>query len=153
MNRNPPGSQPKAGPTLAAGGERRPAEWMAQHFRDPAAAGEKASLSNAQIRSLTALVTNLDASAAMELAAAPELPVRGADIYVSQGCSNCHVVDGVGQSVGPVLDGIGLRRDAVWLEQHFRAPADLSKGSVMPPLDLPQPEMDAIVAYMLSLTH
>lgn len=147
------GGQPKAGPTLTAGRERRAPAWMAQHFQDPTAAGEEASLSDAQVRTLSALATTVDAANGTELAAAPILPVRGAQIYVSQGCSSCHVVNGAGQSVGPVLDGVGLRRSARWLEDHFRSPAEFSEGSVMPPLDLPQPEMDAIVAYMLSLTH
>jgi cbb3-type cytochrome oxidase cytochrome c subunit len=51
------------------------------------------------------------------------------------------------------LNGVGERRDGAWLRGHFRDPAAYVEGSTMPPVALPDPEMEALVAYMLALKN
>jgi cbb3-type cytochrome oxidase cytochrome c subunit len=63
-------------------------------------------------------------------------------------------VNGEGQTVGPTLNGVGERRDGAWLSGHFREPTAFVEGSLMPPYDsLAEPEMEALVAYMLALKN
>ena len=46
----------------------------------------------------------------------------------------------------------GVGSNASWHERHFRNPRSMSPGSVMPSYDyLSQEELDALVAYTLSL--
>lgn len=83
--------------------------------------------------------------------AAPEL-ARGAKLFNDRGCRGCHKLDGVGGSIGPALDGVGMKRSADWLEAHFKNPASVSPGSGMPPQKFSPPDLDAITLFMLSQT-
>jgi mono/diheme cytochrome c family protein len=74
-------------------------------------------------------------------------------VYSAQQCAICHLVNGEGQTIGPPLNGVGKRRDGPWLTEHFREPAALVEGSTMPPFPLAEPEMKALVDYMLALRH
>lgn len=83
--------------------------------------------------------------------AAPEL-ARGAELFAERGCRGCHKLDGVGGSIGPALDGVGLKRTPDWLEKHFLAPSSVSPGSGMPPQKLARADLDALTMFMLSQT-
>ena len=72
-------------------------------------------------------------------------------IYQESQCGACHVVNGSGEESGPPLNGVGQRRTAEWLEDHFRDPQKFDPQSVMPPYDFPPEDMKAIVAYMQAL--
>jgi len=72
-------------------------------------------------------------------------------LYVEHECGVCHVVNGAGQTVGPPLNGVGGRRDRDWLVGHFRDPQKFSPGSMMPPYEFSEDEMDAMVRYLLAL--
>jgi mono/diheme cytochrome c family protein len=126
---------------------------MAQHLADPSTVTQQPEMSPVQLQSLTALVGNLTPANGTAVANAPDLPVFGAHVYASQQCAFCHLVNGEGQTLGPPLNGVGQRRDAAWLTGHFREPAALVEGSTMPPFPLPDPEMEALVAYMLALKN
>jgi len=54
-------------------------------------------------------------------------PAKGAQIYASQGCAGCHMVNGQGGVLGPVLSDIGYLRGAPYLRQ-----AILDPGAVLP---------------------
>ena len=144
---------PKAGPTLSTVVARQSEDWMARHFQDPSAAGRDAKLTAAQVRNLTSFAVNLTAANGPAVANAPNLPVYGAALYASNQCAFCHIVNGEGQTVGPPLNGVAVRHDAEWITGHFREPAAYVQGSTMPPLTLPDEQMDAVVAYMLSLPN
>jgi cbb3-type cytochrome oxidase cytochrome c subunit len=77
--------------------------------------------------------------------------VQGALVYQSNHCDACHQIKGVGKTLGPPLDGVGSRRDRAWLEQHFRDPQAVSKGTMMPPYKFTDADMDAICKYLLQL--
>jgi ubiquinol-cytochrome c reductase cytochrome b subunit len=148
------GGDPKAGPELSTGMDRPPEEWMARHFQDPSETGQDRGLSQPQVEHLIALVNSLTPANGSAVAKAPESPVLGAHVYASQQCVFCHLVNGEGQTVGPTLNGVGERRDGAWLSGHFREPTAFVEGSLMPPYDsLAEPEMEALVAYMLALKN
>lgn len=46
---------------------------------------------------------------------------RGAVVFRREGCKNCHVLLGNGNAKGPDLDGMGNRRDRVWLNAYLSA--------------------------------
>jgi len=72
-------------------------------------------------------------------------------VYQSQGCSNCHAINGIGGSSGPDLTRVGARHDRDWFIGHFKDPQKFVKNSAMPPVSLPDPEIDQLTAYMLTL--
>lgn len=147
------GGDPKPGPALSTAMNRQDEDWLSRHFQDPSATGQQRGLTQPQVRNLTALITNLTPANGSAFADAPEPPVFGAHVYAAQQCAFCHLVNGEGQTVGPPLNGVGERRDGAWLAGHFREPAAFVEGSTMPPFALADPEMEALVAYMLALRN
>lgn len=83
---------------------------------------------------------------------------KGKAVYAAQKCSVCHAVAGAGKKTSP-LDGVGskLTADEIreWLvnPKAATAKAKSTKKPVMPEKysKLPAAEIDALVAYMLSL--
>jgi mono/diheme cytochrome c family protein len=82
---------------------------------------------------------------------------RGATLFESNKCAVCHAVAGKGNAKHP-LDGAGKRLDAatvkLWLTDPKAAEAATGKKA-MPPMKsfaaLPKEDIDALVAYVLSL--
>ena len=82
---------------------------------------------------------------------------RGATLFESSKCTICHAVAGKGNAKHP-LDGAGARLDAatvkLWLTDAKAAEAKTGKKA-SPPMKnfstLPQEDIDALVAYVLSL--
>ena len=89
---------------------------------------------------------------------------RGEDLFHNSptaACASCHMVNGKGGDVGPILDGIAVRADKVYLAESLNDPnAKLAKGfesltiSPMPPLGvlLKEQEVADILAYLQTLT-
>jgi mono/diheme cytochrome c family protein len=82
---------------------------------------------------------------------------RGVKVYAEQKCGICHSIDGQGNTKGP-LDSVGLRLSADELREWMVHPAEMTaktKAGRKPPMraypSLPKEDLDAIVAYMLSL--
>jgi mono/diheme cytochrome c family protein len=82
---------------------------------------------------------------------------RGMKIYADQKCSICHSIDGKGNAKGP-LDSVGLKLSADEIREWIVHPADMTKKTKAerkPPMraypNLPKEDVDALVAYMLSL--
>jgi cytochrome c oxidase cbb3-type subunit 3 len=96
--------------------------------------------------------------------AAPQL-VRAKSAFHASGCLGCHKVSGVGGDDGPDLSRAGDKDPGQasfaavpgkasvdnWLAEHFRAPASVVVGSQMPPVNLPNAEIDELTMYTLSL--
>lgn len=83
--------------------------------------------------------------------AAPEL-ARGQQVFESGGCRGCHKLNGIGGNIGPELDKVGARRSPDWLKKHFLTPSAVTPNSAMPPQKLSEPDLEAIVLFMLSQT-
>ena len=86
-------------------------------------------------------------------------------LFHTFGCRGCHKVGGVGGDDGPDLTAVGNkdpgqlnfaqvageRTLANWLKQHFRSPASVVPGSVMPELGLTERQIDQLTLYVFSL--
>ena len=82
---------------------------------------------------------------------------RGMKVYAEQKCSICHSIDGKGNAKG-ALDSVGLKLKADEIREWIAHPADMTKKTKAerkPPMraypNLPKEDLDAVVAYMLSL--
>ena len=50
---------------------------------------------------------------------------RGRELFFGEAaCTTCHIVDGVGDSLGPNLSKVGARRGSEFLRQHVMDPSD-----------------------------
>lgn len=95
---------------------------------------------------------------------APRL-VEAKALFHNLGCRGCHSIGGIGGDDGPDLTLVGMRDPgqtnfshvpegrslAAWFAEHFRAPATVVPGSLMPALGLTEEQIDLLTLYMLSL--
>lgn len=138
------------------------ATWYEQHLEKQRTAPEPAwreSFGPLTSANLAAIQVVLDSRVG-----APKL-IEGKALFQSLGCRGCHKVNGVGGDDGPDLTMVGLRDPGQldfshvpgprtlpnWLAEHFRAPSVVVPGSQMPALGLSEAEIDALIAYLLSL--
>ena len=82
---------------------------------------------------------------------APEFAADGAALYQKSFCGTCHIVNGVGGKIGPVLNGLASRRTEAWTVEHFQQPQRMSPGTSMPPYQFSGPDMQNIVSYLFTL--
>ncbi len=147
---------PKLGPDLATAHAHRDAAWLIKHFKNPNQVVPGSNmppivLSDDELNALASFVLKLTPQNAGDVTSVPDKMVRGAQIYQDQGCGNCHMVNGQGAKIGPALNGLSARRDAKWVAAHFANPSAMSPGSIMPPSQFSPADMQAIVAYLMSL--
>ncbi|HWB85534.1 MAG TPA: cytochrome b N-terminal domain-containing protein [Bryobacteraceae bacterium] len=138
-----------AGPDLSHISARKDVAWMLSHFKQEA--GSAAQLTDAQWNSLAAFLGKLNPDSATAFQYAPEFAVQGAAVYQTNHCGACHMVNGVGVTVGPPLNGLSRRRARDWTEQHFADPQKLSPGSIMPPYKLSPTDLDHLTSYLFVL--
>jgi mono/diheme cytochrome c family protein len=81
----------------------------------------------------------------------------GMKVYADQKCSVCHSIAGKGNAKGP-LDDVGSRLTADQIREWMVSPAEMTKKTKAerkPPMraypNLAKADLDALVAYMLSL--
>jgi ubiquinol-cytochrome c reductase cytochrome b subunit len=145
--------EPKPGPNLATVTPRKPADWMIAHFKNPSQLIPGSNmppihLTDAQLNALSSLLLRITPENAVSVSEAPPEAVRGADIYVANGCASCHKVNGMGGDLGPSLNGVASRRTPEWIKKHFITPAALSPRSVMPPFQFSPEDEHALVKYL-----
>jgi mono/diheme cytochrome c family protein len=82
---------------------------------------------------------------------------KGMKVYGEQKCAMCHSIAGKGQVKGP-LDGVGSKLTADEIRQWIVNPKEMTaktKATRKPDMraypSLPKDDLDALVAYMLSL--
>jgi mono/diheme cytochrome c family protein len=82
---------------------------------------------------------------------------RGIKVYTDQKCAVCHSIAGKGNAKG-VLDDIGSRLSADEIRMWIVNPAEMTKktnAARKPPMraypNLAKDDLDAVVAYMMSL--
>ena len=154
---HPGGGNKGIGPELTKmPADHRNAAWLVPHFQNPAkvvpgSAMPPVQLKDADLNALSAFVMKLTPDNETSIMAAPDYVVQGALVYQNNHCNSCHQIGGVGQKLGPALDGVSERHDRAWLEQHFRDPQGTSKGTIMPPYKFSDADMDAICKYLLQL--
>ena len=88
-------------------------------------------------------------------------PARGADSIAVRGCGGCHAIEGIPGArgtVGPALDRLAFRgilpggapnttRNLLF---WIRFPQQVSPGTALPDLDIPENEARDIAAYLYS---
>ena len=93
--------------------------------------------------------------------ASDQLASDGAKVFADSPCTTCHMIQGISKGyIGPDLTHFGSRTTlaagvlkntpenvAKWIED----PQEIKPGANMPPLLLPGPKLDALVAYLESL--
>lgn len=144
------------GPDLTRITIHKDAAWMVEHFRRPSLLRPGSSmppiqLSDQQLGSLAAFLLKLNPTNATALQNAPEFALQGALVYQANHCGSCHLVNGVGQKVGPPLNGLAKRETRSWVEDHFAAPQKLTPGSIMPPYHLAPKDLDNLTSYLFAL--
>lgn len=82
---------------------------------------------------------------------------RGMKVYAEQKCTSCHSIDGKGNKNG-ALDSVGNKLSADEIRMWITNPAEMTKKTKAerkPPMraypSLPKEDLDALVAYMVSL--
>ena len=83
---------------------------------------------------------------------------KGKAVYAAQKCSMCHGIAGVGGKSSP-LDGVGTKLSAADIRSWIVTPKEMekkTKSTKKPPMPdryskLPAADLDALVAYMVSL--
>lgn len=85
--------------------------------------------------------------------AAPPPPAnaKGESLFVAQGCNACHGDGGAGGGIGPRLIGVGKKYDKQKLAALLKSPSPAMLAGGMPAQDLPQDDLDQLVAYVESL--
>ncbi len=149
------------GPELDKIGAKRSPQWLAQHFKIPrevvpGSGMPPVKLKELDIEALTLFLLGQTGEPlseyflSMKILPAPEVGQR---IFVQRGCLGCHSIGGTGGKVGPALDGVTKRRSTDWIVQHFREPAAVSPGTVMPRYDFTESEIRALTAFLVSLSE
>jgi ubiquinol-cytochrome c reductase cytochrome b subunit len=74
--------------------------------------------------------------------------LAGIGYYRKENCAACHGESGI----GPDLANRPVRRSAQWLISHFKRPGEVQPGSMMPPVQLKDSELNSLAAFLLRLT-
>jgi ubiquinol-cytochrome c reductase cytochrome b subunit len=156
------------GPDLSTVGSFRSGEWLITHFRNPQAVapGFKMPVFEVNEDELNALAAYLlrqrGGTPIQTVEPVQKEPIavagnrfniieQGKRIYTEQNCSACHKINGTGGTVGPELTGLGGKHSIDWHLKHFKNPAAVVSGSIMPPIDLPDSELQALANYVITL--
>jgi len=74
---------------------------------------------------------------------------RGAALFRSEGCIDCHTFNGVGGRMGPDLTAVGERRTELWMRQQIRDSKVNNPRSRMPSFEhLSDFEIRSLVKYL-----
>lgn len=66
-------------------------------------------------------------------------------------CVSCHSISDGSRKIGPDLTGASIHKDAAWMIQHFKRPAAMRPGSQMPPVQLSDPQLNSLAAFLMKL--
>ena len=138
-----------AGPDLTLAPSSRPAAWLEEHIKSNLRAS--GALTEEQAKMLAAFVAERGAQAVDAWRNAPQDAVESALIYQSNDCGSCHKLNGVGDELGPALNGVGERHDRSWIEQHFADPPKYSPDSIMPSFQFKPDELKLLTDYLIAI--
>jgi len=95
---------------------------------------------------------------ALLLAASPALAqdggalvARGQSLFEAQGCHRCHAVAGVGATTAPNLSRVGAKYSLDYLTYWLRNTPPRGSREHMPKIQLAEPDVKALAAYLSSL--
>jgi len=79
------------------------------------------------------------------------LVARGRTVFRDQGCYGCHTVGAAGTPIATDLTRIGAKHDEAYFSGWLRDPSQQRPRAHMPKLQLTDPEVQALAAYLGSL--
>lgn len=79
------------------------------------------------------------------------LAAQGRTVFQGQGCHGCHTVGKMGTPIAPDLSRVGAKYDQSYLSRWLRDPSLQRPGAHMPKIQLTEPEVQALTAYLGSL--
>ena len=95
------------------------------------------------------------------ISASDQLASDGAKVFADSPCTTCHMIQGISKGyIGPDLTHFGgrttlaagvLKNTPENVARWIQDPQEIKPGANMPPLLLPGPELNALVAYLESL--
>jgi len=92
-----------------------------------------------------------------ENAAVPDAPVfsKGRALYMENNCLGCHVLKDYQRpkSIGPILTKIATKTNSGWVSNWIKSPKGYLPQTVMPDFELPEGEIMAMTAYLMSLSQ
>ena len=148
----------KAGPDLVDVSHNHDAAWMIDHFKHlanvvPGSTMPPIDLSTADANAVSALMLKLTPEVGNVVGNTPDFVVQAAlGLYQKNGCGSCHKVNGVGQSMGPALNGLSQRRNEQcgwWIISNVRKRCRPTLR--MPPYNFSPKDMDAMVNWLFTL--
>ena len=77
--------------------------------------------------------------------------LAGIGYYRREDCAECHTMGEGETKVGPDL-AYTTKKTAAWMIAHFKRPRDMVPGSMMPPIQLSDSQLNALAAFLLKLT-
>ncbi len=154
-------------PDMTKVAELKPKDYLKQFLMDPKSVNPKAAMPKFGITSEEAdhLIAFLEWISKVDTNGWPPKPIlataigvagkeltAGQKLYQSLGCSNCHMINGVGGTTGPDLTAVGSRRDREWLLGHFKDPKAYVPNSAMPSYGhLSEKDLNDLTDYMVEL--
>jgi cytochrome c oxidase subunit 2 len=76
---------------------------------------------------------------------------QGKQFFFTQGCYGCHTIGKVGTPIGPDLSHVGAQYALSYLTGWLRDPASQKRTAHMPKIELTEPDIQALAAYLSSL--
>jgi cytochrome c oxidase subunit 2 len=76
---------------------------------------------------------------------------QGQQYFMNNGCYGCHTVGRMGTPIGPDLSHVGTKYSRAYLERWIRDPSAQRPSAHMPALELSDPQVTALAAYLSSL--
>ena len=81
-----------------------------------------------------------------------EMNSKGAKLFASNRCPECHTLKGKGGSAGPNLTTVGNRRSREYIIQQIKNPKANNPNTNMPSFgNLPEQDIDALADYLSRL--
>ena len=77
--------------------------------------------------------------------------MAGVAYFRQEHCITCHAIGEQGHNVGPDLTRITIHKDAAWMIQHFKRPSVMRPGTMMPPIQLSDQQLNSLAAFLLKL--
>jgi cbb3-type cytochrome oxidase cytochrome c subunit len=139
------------GPDLAREPSAKPADWLIAHFTKPSPDSPDSALTAAQKKMMVTLVTKRDDRTLEAWENPPDAAIAGAMLYEGNGCAYCHTLNGSGEKMAPVLNGLAARRTRTWVAAHFADPPKLSPNSEMPAYKFNAQDLKAITDYVMAI--
>jgi ubiquinol-cytochrome c reductase cytochrome b subunit len=140
-----------AGPDLTQAPSSRPAEWLRSHIHQPEGSAAPSQLTDVQVQMLATFVARRSEKAVHAWQNAPRAAVEGAKLFIANDCGQCHKLNGIGEELGPPLNGIGERQSKEWIKEHFVNPQKFTKDSIMPAYEFSPGDLDLITDYIMSI--